>query len=301
MIEKVKKFDYTPEQREQAKRDLAEMIEDMVCAYGGFAELPKNPVVIGESPFDLHVTVPVDSYAKVGLICGPGLCNIAALLQFVRLQQIMRHNKKIHLSLSYMAPDGLMQQLCWSCQWIFTKTGADITEGFDFFATRGEYPPHIKRCNRHLYRIFTRTGEPTKLGLSNQQKQSLDPDWMQKLNLDLDSETVDKLDVDDYAEMAGQTAIYPHRGDNLPYAILGLTSEAGELAGVYKKVIRDNGGCMDAESTAKAVKELGDVAWYLAATAHELGIPLSTVLRQNIAKLKDRQARGTLQGSGDNR
>ena len=63
-----------------------------------------------------------------------------------------------------------------------------------------------------------------------------------------------------------------------------------------KKLIRD--GTFNKELM---IKELGDVLWYLNASAQELGITLADVAEQNIKKLLDRQNRGVLQGSGDNR
>ena len=48
-------------------------------------------------------------------------------------------------------------------------------------------------------------------------------------------------------------------------------------------------------------KELGDVLWYVAQIATELGTDLETVARVNIMKLGDRKERGVLGGSGDDR
>ena len=48
-------------------------------------------------------------------------------------------------------------------------------------------------------------------------------------------------------------------------------------------------------------KELGDVLWYVAQIATELDTDLETVARENLMKLEDRQNRGVLGGSGDNR
>lgn len=46
-------------------------------------------------------------------------------------------------------------------------------------------------------------------------------------------------------------------------------------------------------------KELGDQLWYIAATCRDLGISMQEVAEMNIKKLKDRQDRGVIQGSGD--
>jgi NTP pyrophosphatase (non-canonical NTP hydrolase) len=48
-------------------------------------------------------------------------------------------------------------------------------------------------------------------------------------------------------------------------------------------------------------KELGDVLWYISALARDLDIDLDTIAQMNLQKLKDRQERNQIQGSGDNR
>lgn len=82
------------------------------------------------------------------------------------------------------------------------------------------------------------------------------------------------------------------------YPILGLPGEAGELAGLYAKVVRD--GETDTHKE-KVLKELGDVLWFVAAIAEDEGFALADVAKANIDKLTSRRDRGTLQGSGDNR
>jgi NTP pyrophosphatase (non-canonical NTP hydrolase) len=90
-------------------------------------------------------------------------------------------------------------------------------------------------------------------------------------------------------------------GRNPIYPTLGLTGEAGEVADKVKKVIRDRGGVFDAD-TREAIKlELGDVLWYVAQLASELGYDLNEVADANLQKLSSRAARGRIGGSGDQR
>jgi NTP pyrophosphatase (non-canonical NTP hydrolase) len=104
-----------------------------------------------------------------------------------------------------------------------------------------------------------------------------------------------------YESMAGETAIFPeHKA--LEYLALGLTSEAGEVAGKVKKLIRDGEDREGFELKKIAIaQEIGDVLWYCAMMAREVGVPLNTIMRENLEKLHSRKARGTLQGSGDDR
>ena len=73
------------------------------------------------------------------------------------------------------------------------------------------------------------------------------------------------------------------------------------MAEKIKKVIRDGNGIVSEEKKVEITKELGDVLWYVANLAKELGISLEEVAQKNIEKLQSRQQRGELQGSGDNR
>ncbi len=106
---------------------------------------------------------------------------------------------------------------------------------------------------------------------------------------------------DAYNREARQFATYPNQGDNLEYAALGLCGEAGEFADKLKKAIRDDNGWITEERRVALAAELGDVLWYVACCARELGIPLADIAEANIEKLLSRAQRGKLQGSGDNR
>ena len=108
-------------------------------------------------------------------------------------------------------------------------------------------------------------------------------------------------DFDVYQELAMSTAVYPQRGNNLAYPALGLNGEAGEVAEKVKKVLRDKGGLLDEETRLALKKELGDVLWYVAAMCSEAGLSMGEVAEHNISKLRDRQNRAVLHGSGDER
>lgn len=90
-------------------------------------------------------------------------------------------------------------------------------------------------------------------------------------------------------------------GDTLLYPALGLCGEAGELANKIKKVWRDSGGYPSIDGRNAIIDELGDVMWYVAEMATQLGVNLSDVAERNLLKLASRQQRGVIGGSGDNR
>lgn len=108
------------------------------------------------------------------------------------------------------------------------------------------------------------------------------------------------LEMDAYQSVAATTAKYPE-GRGLEYVVLGLASEAGEVAGKLKKAIRDEGGVITPERRQQLISELGDVLWYCAMIALELNTTLSSVAQQNMDKLLDRNTRGVIGGDGDKR
>jgi len=109
------------------------------------------------------------------------------------------------------------------------------------------------------------------------------------------------MNFSDYQTKSRATAKYPAIGHGVIYPTLGLTNEAGEVAGKIKKVFRDRDGVIG-EAEREALKsELGDVLWYLSQVATELDLSLDEIAEYNIHKLLDRQARGKIQGDGDNR
>lgn len=109
------------------------------------------------------------------------------------------------------------------------------------------------------------------------------------------------MDLNQYQRQARTTARYPQVGSNPIYPTLGLCGEAGEVADKVKKVLRDRGGVFEPPLVEDLALELGDVLWYVAQLASELGLDLEAVARGNLAKLAARAERNTLAGSGDHR
>jgi NTP pyrophosphatase (non-canonical NTP hydrolase) len=109
------------------------------------------------------------------------------------------------------------------------------------------------------------------------------------------------MTFEEYQKQARTTAIYPDLGKNFIYPTLGLVGEAGEIAEKIKKVLRDGNGEITDEKRGELNKELGDVLWYIANLSVELGISMEEIALNNLEKLKSRQERNQLHGSGDNR
>lgn len=109
------------------------------------------------------------------------------------------------------------------------------------------------------------------------------------------------MNFTDYQTKSRRTAKYPTIGHGVIYPTLGLTNEAGEVAGKIKKIFRDKGGVINGEDRQALKSELGDVLWYLSQVCTELEISLDEVAEHNIEKLYSRLERGKIGGEGDNR
>ena len=104
------------------------------------------------------------------------------------------------------------------------------------------------------------------------------------------------MNLREYQEMAARLALPSALNDQ--YLSLGLVGEAGEVASLFAKAVRDSGKLVDRDNLKK---ELGDVLWFVAVLAQHYNMDMQDVAVSNINKLRSRQARGTLQGSGDDR
>lgn len=97
------------------------------------------------------------------------------------------------------------------------------------------------------------------------------------------------MEADKYQKLAMKT-LNPEieKKDVLVNAVMGLCAEAGEATDLVKKHLFQGHELKKEE----LVKELGDVAWYLAEAATALDVDLSEILEKNIEKLKKRFPQG---------
>lgn len=97
------------------------------------------------------------------------------------------------------------------------------------------------------------------------------------------------MTINEYQKLA-MTTLNPQldKKDVLINGVMGLCGESGEAIDIVKKHLAQ-GHELDRE---KLLKELGDIAWYLAETAYALDADLESVLAGNIEKLRKRYPEG---------
>ena len=97
------------------------------------------------------------------------------------------------------------------------------------------------------------------------------------------------MKINEYQKLA-MTTLNPElsKKDVLINSVMGLCGESGEAIDIVKKWLAQ-GHDLDKE---RLIKELGDIAWYLAEAATALDVQLEDVLQANIDKLKQRYPEG---------
>ena len=105
------------------------------------------------------------------------------------------------------------------------------------------------------------------------------------------------MNFETYQTEARKTAIYDKLNHSVIYPTLGLSGETGEIANKVQKVLRDN----TEFPVDDLSREIGDCIWFLANLAQDLGLSLDTIAKENLKKLKSRQKRNKIRGSGDRR
>ena len=102
------------------------------------------------------------------------------------------------------------------------------------------------------------------------------------------------FDLNNYHGLVMRTAKTKEFNWNLIHAALGLTSEAGEFADAVKAHVVYNKH-LDHENL---VEELGDLLWFITYASDALGVNLSLIAEQNIAKLRKRYPEGFSERDG---
>ncbi len=111
----------------------------------------------------------------------------------------------------------------------------------------------------------------------------------------------EEVNFDWYQRESAQTWEVIDTNHAIVYPTLGLTNEAGELAGKVKKIFRDKQGHISEADRAALKSELGDVLWYLTQICTQLDLSLAEVAEANVVKVLSRQRRGKIGGDGDER
>lgn len=95
----------------------------------------------------------------------------------------------------------------------------------------------------------------------------------------------ESMNIKEYCEAAGRTKaqLSSLLEDNL-HMVLGMVTEAGELADVYKK----NLAYTKPIDLVNAKEEIGDIMWYIANYCNVNGFDLEAIMERNIEKLRAR-------------
>lgn len=106
------------------------------------------------------------------------------------------------------------------------------------------------------------------------------------------------MTINEYQKLA-MTTLNPEldKKDVLINGVMGLCGESGEAIDIVKKHLAQ-GHELDREHL---IKELGDIAWYIAEVATVLEVDLEEVLTRNIEKLKARYPEGFCKEKSINR
>lgn len=108
------------------------------------------------------------------------------------------------------------------------------------------------------------------------------------------------MTFNEYQKKAITTAVYP-KDLAIPYCVMGLAGESGEICNAIKKAYRDFNGFFSKEKKESIKKEAGDILWYLANLCEELELNLDEIAEKNLEKLFSRKERGVIKGDGDDR
>ena len=105
------------------------------------------------------------------------------------------------------------------------------------------------------------------------------------------------MKLDTYQNQARKYSVLENDADRIAYGLLNMAGEVGEITSKHAKAIRDK----TPVDKSDLEKELGDLLWSICAYADGMGFSLEDVAKINLAKLRSRQRRNVIAGSGDDR
>lgn len=109
------------------------------------------------------------------------------------------------------------------------------------------------------------------------------------------------LTLQEFSDGCHRTSTYTDDAISHGALIAGFAEEAGEVAGLWKRLYRDNGGAWSQELKRKMALEVADCMWYGMAIIRSLGYTPDEVANMLFEKLNRRAANGTLHGEGSDR
>lgn len=101
----------------------------------------------------------------------------------------------------------------------------------------------------------------------------------------------------EYNEFVKSLKVYPEPHAVI-YPALGLSGEVGEYCGKISKWLRGDYEELDVKALKK---ELGDILFFVVASADDLGLTFDEIAEGNVEKLSARKKQGNIKGNGDNR
>ena len=121
------------------------------------------------------------------------------------------------------------------------------------------------------------------------------------------------MELNEYQRRAMKTCM--ESSNNVPYMLLMIGEETGELQGKFSKAIRKGNltfvenimtGLYDNEDdfydwVDSVKKEIGDIMLGLAGICHVMKWDLDEIAQMNLDKLASRKQRNVIDGNGDNR
>jgi hypothetical protein len=140
VVEKARRFELTEEERVQRLTDLQELMHDLVVGLTGretvIVTVPDSAT--WQSRNDILVKIAVDSEEQLRLTIGPRKATVQSILQFLRIQQVMPHNKIINLVLE--TTDGSVVQTFKDAHLFGSRRNVRD----DFYGSNGIAAPHTR-------------------------------------------------------------------------------------------------------------------------------------------------------------